>query len=107
MLHDRPDPESDSPSARNPALWWLLGALVAAQLMAFWGVCSQQVHRAEARSAEVQMAQMALSDCLQYIPGSTIGSCTTRVGLATASQSTGGDASADGARASHASYAVR
>jgi hypothetical protein len=50
--------------------------------MAFWLLCSHQVARAEARGEEAQMTQMALADCLQYIPGSTIGSCTTRLGLA-------------------------
>ena len=80
MLSDLP--EAENPSLRNPALWWLLGALVVAQLMAFWLLCSHQVARAEARGAEAEMTQMALADCLQYIPGSTIASCTTRLGLA-------------------------
>lgn len=65
--------------------WWvLLGGVAAAQLCAFWLVCSQQVRRAESRHNEEVVQQMALSDCLQYIPGSTIASCTTRPGAATA-----------------------
>ena len=104
MLHENPAPRSDTRFARNPALWWLLGALVVAQLMAFWLVCSQQVRRAEARGAEVQMAQMALSDCLQYIPGATIASCTTRVGLAVPSQAAAAGSN-DGA--TQVSYTVR
>ena len=60
-------------------LWWvLLGALVAGQLFAFWLVCSHQVRKAEARHNEEIVQQMALADCLQYIPGSTIASCTSR-----------------------------
>jgi hypothetical protein len=86
MQHDLIEPDPDTRVERNPALWWLLGALLAAQLMALWMLCNQQVRKAEARNAEVQMTQMALSDCLQYIPGSTFASCTARLGLAAASQ---------------------
>ena len=104
MLHDLLDPDPETQVPRNPALWWLLGASLLALLMAFWLVCSQQVHKAEARSAEAQMAQMALADCLQYIPGSTIASCTTRLGLATASRPADADP-ADGA--TRVSYSIR
>ena len=79
MLHPSIDPDTATQVERNPAIWWLLGALLVALFMAFWTVCSQQVHRAEARSTEMQMAQTALADCLQYIPGATIGSCTARI----------------------------
>lgn len=70
----------DAPSqhARKPMLWVLLGALAAGQLFAFWLVCSHQVRVAEARHEEVLMQQMALSDCLRYIPGATIASCSGR-----------------------------
>lgn len=54
----------------------VLAALAIAQLFAFWLLCSHQVRKAEARNAEWQVQQMALSDCLEYIPGSTIGSCS-------------------------------
>ena len=67
--------DSGTRSARS-TLWWIaLGAVAAGQLFAFWLVCSQQVRRAEARRDEAVVQQMALSDCLQYIPGSTIASC--------------------------------
>ncbi len=57
--------------------WWLLLAGVAmGQLFAFWLLCSHQMRKAEARHNEAVVQQMALSDCLQYIPGSTIASCT-------------------------------
>jgi bacteriorhodopsin len=59
-------------------IWLLLGGLAAGQLFAFWLVCSHQVRKAEARNNEVVIQQMALSDCLQFIPGSTIASCAGR-----------------------------
>jgi hypothetical protein len=61
---------------RSRMLWVLLGAVVVGQLFAFWLLCSHQVRRAEARHNEAVVHQMALSDCLQYIPGSTIASCS-------------------------------
>lgn len=61
---------------QNRLLWAALGVLVAAQLFAFWLLCSHQVRKAEARQSEAVVQQMALADCLQYIPGSTIASCT-------------------------------
>jgi len=64
---------------RGRMFWMVLGALAAGQLFAFWLLCSHQVRKAEARSNEAVVNQMALSDCLQYIPGSTIASCTTRL----------------------------
>jgi hypothetical protein len=75
------DQGSDQP---RRALWVLLGAIAAVQLAAFWLLCSHQVRKAEARHNEVVVQQMALSDCLQYIPGSTIASCATRMGIAPA-----------------------
>lgn len=67
-------PGSQSPRSRM--LWLALGALVVAQLFAFWLLCSHQVRKAEARQNEAVVHQMALADCLQYIPGSTIASCS-------------------------------
>lgn len=58
--------------------WVLLAALAAAQLFALWLLCSHQVRKAEARRNESVVQQMALSDCLRYIPGSTIASCNAR-----------------------------
>lgn len=73
---------SQAQPARSPMWWFALGALVVAQLLAFWLLCSHQVRKAEARSTEVQVRQMALSDCLQYIPGSTIASCGNQIDTA-------------------------
>jgi hypothetical protein len=52
-----------------------LGLLAAGELIALWLVCSQQVRLAEVRREEAAVQQMALADCLQFIPGSTIASC--------------------------------
>lgn len=79
--------ESSAMSSRARAWWLLLAGIAAAQLFAFWLVCSHQVRVAEARRDEAQMQQMVLSDCLQYIPGSTIASCTTQMGGSVAAAS--------------------
>jgi hypothetical protein len=79
------DIDAGPQQAPNRMLWILLGAVVAAQLFAFWLLCSHQVRRAEARQNEAVVQQMALSDCLQYIPGSTIASCSARSDIAQAS----------------------
>ena len=63
---------------RRQMFWLLLGFLAASQLFAFWLLCSHQVRKAEARHNESVVQAMALSDCLQYIPGSTIASCAPR-----------------------------
>ena len=68
----------ESQAPRSRMLWVLFAAIAAGQLFAFWLLCSHQVRKAEARQNEVVVQQMALSDCLQYIPGSTIASCTAR-----------------------------
>lgn len=71
------DPRTQQPRSRM--FWLVFGALVAGQLFAFWLLCSHQVRRAEARNNEVVVQRMALADCLQYIPGSTIASCSVRI----------------------------
>ena len=63
---------------RSRMFGMVLGAIAAGQLIAFWLLCSHQVRRAEARQNQTVIQQMALSDCLQYIPGSTIASCSGR-----------------------------
>lgn len=75
-IHSRAaaDPATQS---RSRWTWMLLAGLAFAQLSAFWLLCSHQVRRAEARHNETEIHQMALADCLQYIPGSTIASCTS------------------------------
>ena len=71
---------------QNRMLWIALGALALAQLVAFWMLCSHQVRQAEVRDNAVIVQQMALSDCLQYIPGSTIASCNNQLQQAKATQ---------------------
>lgn len=77
LLADIIDPRTQQPRSRM--FWMVLGALVAGQLFAFWLLCTHQVRKAEARDNEAMVQQMALADCLQYIPGSTIASCSTRI----------------------------
>ena len=75
------DPASQHEQERGRTWWFFLGMIAAAQLVAFWLVCSHQVRKAEARRNEIMVQQMALSDCLQYIPSSTIASCASQMGL--------------------------
>lgn len=76
-MHAATAPRIDEPhtTSRNRRIG-MLAALAVAQLFAFWLLCSHQVRKAETRHAEWQVQQLALSDCLEYIPGSTIGSCS-------------------------------
>jgi hypothetical protein len=71
------DPQTRLP--RHKAFWIVLGALVAAQLVAFWLLCSQQVHRAQARHAQQQEQQVALADCLRSMRGASLGNCRQRL----------------------------
>lgn len=96
LLANAIDPRTQHPRSRM--FWVVLGALVTGQLFAFWLLCSHQVRKAEARNNELAVNQMALSDCLQYIPGSTIASCSVKVDHAgTAPQRAGAKPSVAGA----------
>jgi hypothetical protein len=70
------DPQTQMPRTRM--FWAVVGALILGQLMALWVLCSHQVRKAEARQTDVQVQQLALADCLRYIPGATIATCTSR-----------------------------
>jgi hypothetical protein len=87
-------PEPSQFEERGRLLWIGLGLLAAAQLVAMWLLCSHQVRLAEARRAETAVQAMALSDCLEYIPGSTIASCTGQLAASRAAPAdpTGGQA---------------
>jgi len=87
---------SEQQQERGRAWTFALGALACALMLAFWAVCSHQVRKAEARSNEIAVQQMALSDCLQYIPGSTIASCQNQL-EATKSAQPSRDAAVSGA----------
>ena len=79
MLSDLLDPQTQMP--RTPAVWAVLGTLIIGQLVALVLLCSHQVRKAEARDTEVQVQRLALADCLQYIPGATIATCTSRLAM--------------------------
>jgi hypothetical protein len=66
--------------ARGPLFWTVLLALLVTQALAFYLLCSHQVRKADARRIAQDVQLMAFSDCLQYVEGSTIGSCTSRLG---------------------------
>jgi hypothetical protein len=76
--------EPDTRSPRSRLFWMVLGALAVGQLLAFWLLCSHQVRKAEVRKTAITVQQMALADCLQYIPGATIATCTRRLDATTA-----------------------
>jgi len=65
--------------SRDKLLWPVLVTLVAAQLLAFWMLCSHQVRKAEVRDATLQVQRVAVADCLRYIPRATLNSCAKRV----------------------------
>ena len=65
--------------SRDKLLWPVLATLVAAQLLAFWMLCSHQVRKAEVRDATLQVQRVAVADCLRYIPRATLNSCANRV----------------------------
>ena len=73
---DSVDP--DTQQARSRLFWGIFGAIAVGQLFAFWLLFTHQVRKAEARQNEMVVQQMALNDCLQYVPGSTIASCSRR-----------------------------
>ena len=85
-------PSTQAP--RNRLLWLAFGALAVAQLFALGVLCSQQVRKAEARDSHYVVQRMALTDCLQYVPGSTIASCNQRLDLVRASAQPTQEASA-------------
>lgn len=97
-----------APEARRMPLALLVG-IALAQLLAFWLLCSHQVRKAEVRQAEVQVHRMALSDCLEYIPGSTIASCSRQLQATLASRPAPAVAPTAGtvAEATPVSYTVR
>ena len=66
-------------ASHDRAFWLAATALVLAQLLAFWMLCSHQVRRAEVRHASLQADSLAIADCMRYVPGATLTSCTLRV----------------------------
>lgn len=69
------------PILRHQAAWTAVGlALIALLGLAFYAVVSVQVLKAQSRQLTLQVHQTAFSDCLQYVVGSTIASCSSRLG---------------------------
>lgn len=65
------------PPPGSRRLFWTLGlSLIAVEGLAFWLVCDHQVDRAQARRVQSQAEQLAFGDCLAYVDGSTIASCS-------------------------------
>lgn len=75
----RPPSGKIAAQPRDKLLWPVLGLLVAAQLVAFWMLCTHQVRKAEVREAALQVQSVAVADCLRYIPRATLSSCAQRV----------------------------
>ncbi|MEY4651611.1 MAG: hypothetical protein RI884_192 [Pseudomonadota bacterium] len=70
-------PASSWPSVSLRALFWTTAlTLLAGEALAFYLLCAHQVHRAQARRQLSQAQAQAFSDCLTYVSGSTIASCT-------------------------------
>lgn len=64
---------------RDQAFWLGAAVLVLGQLAAFWMLCSEQVRKAEVRSAALQVERLALADCLRSVRQATLTSCAQRV----------------------------
>jgi hypothetical protein len=64
---------------RDKLFWIMIGALVVAQLAAFWMLCRQQVLNAQAREAVVQVERMAMAECLRHVPRASSGNCAPRM----------------------------
>ena len=75
----RPDSQDGAGLARSRFFRPILASVVVVQLIAFYMLCSHQMRKAEVRGTAVQVQQMAINDCLQYVPDSTIASCAARV----------------------------
>ena len=72
-----PHPSADI--SRDKLFWLIASAMVVAQLVAFWMLCSYQVRMAEARHATVTVERLAVADCLRSTAGATLSSCAARV----------------------------
>ena len=70
---------SDATETPGKLFWGIVILVVLAQIAAIWVLCSQQVRKAQARDASVQVGRTAVADCLQYIPKATQHKCATRI----------------------------
>jgi hypothetical protein len=60
---------------RDRKFWALLAAIVLAQIVAFWMLCNSQVHRAEQRSTESQVASVPRARCAVDLTSPRPGGC--------------------------------
>lgn len=65
-------------SPRAKLFWAVVGVLVMVQVVALYLLCDSQVSKARDRQAALQRQQVAINDCLQYSPETTIGACMRR-----------------------------
>lgn len=67
---------AQSPWAR--LVWAGVAVLALIQLAVFYRVCTDQVAKAQAREATFMQQRHAQADCLDYMDGSTVSSCSRR-----------------------------
>lgn len=78
--------QSDEAPPSKALLWTTLLCLLFVVSLAYALLLSHQVRQADARRAAVQVQLAAFEDCLQFVQGSTIASCTARLGRQSAPQ---------------------
>ncbi len=76
MLSRTVDQISQSPWAR--LAWAGVAVLALIQVVAFYHLCTSQLDRAKARETVAVEQRNSLTDCLDYMDGSTISSCSRR-----------------------------
>lgn len=64
------------PARLRPLFWTAILTLLACEALAFYLLCTHQVRRAEVRQQLAQVQLRAFSNCLAYVHGSTIASCS-------------------------------
>lgn len=79
MLSYNVVPMPAPPPWSRPLLWTAGLSLIAAEGLAFWLLCDHQMDKAQARRAGSQAEQLAFGDCLEFVDGSTIASCSRRI----------------------------
>lgn len=81
MSPDLPDSPPSVPPPQGRALFWSFWlSLLCLVALAFVLMITHQVRKADARRQAAQVQLAAFEDCLQYVRGSTIASCTRRLG---------------------------
>ena len=75
-------PAKRATTSPGKLFWLVVTAVMLAQIVAFWMLCTQQVRQAQARDAAWQVERMAMTDCMRYIPHATLHSCASRIATA-------------------------